>query len=578
MSPTIEADVAIVGGGPAGSTMGALIRKYDPTARVLILEKEQFPRDHIGESQLPPITAILHEMGVWDKVEAANFPIKVGATYRWGSSPELWDFEFLPLDRFKDEPRPAKLEGQRLFTAFQVDRAIYDTILLDHAAELGCDVRQQTRVAKVDRTGDRVDGLVLGDGTRVIASQYVDASGHVGLLRRALDIRTDTPTRLKNMAVWDYWENADWAVKIGVGGTRVQVLSIGTGWIWFIPLGPTRTSIGYICPTEHYKTCGMTPEELYLDALAQEPRVTELCRNATRQGRFATTKDWSFVSERMAGENWMLIGEAAGFADPILAGGMTLAHTSAREAAYIVLAERRGEHDPKWMRRSYERILSDRIRQYIRFADFWYAANGQFTDLEEETRAIAEGAGLKMSPKEAFRWLSFGGFTHEDFFLPGLGGLDLLAVKEIARKFTGEQAQRWELLNYNVLKLNFAGAKKATIPVYNEGRIHKVEAYRRGHRQLPVVGMFGQVVRVLQEHSDISSIARAFQATGMQEKSTSLGVQQRFASLETMLLDGWVVGKLDPKKPRIRFDIGQNNFHANTDPIGATISNGRVRA
>ena len=81
-------------------------------------------------------------MGCWDKVEAAGFPIKVGATYRWGSSPGLWDFYFVPAAKFRDEPRPAKYEGQRKITAFQVERSLYDEILLDHAAELGCEVRQ----------------------------------------------------------------------------------------------------------------------------------------------------------------------------------------------------------------------------------------------------------------------------------------------------------------------------------------------------------------------------------------------------------------------------------------------------
>src|SRR6185503_13523882 len=181
-------DVAIIGGGPGGSTTGSLLRKYDPNIRVLILEKELFPRDHIGESQLPPISDVLDEMGCWDKVEAANFPIKIGATFRWGHTPELWDFEFLPIKDFKDEPRPAKYVGQRRQTAFQVDRSIYDTILLRHAEELGAIVHEETGIATVERDGDRVTGLVTKDGTRVTARHYVDATGHVGLLRRAMQV------------------------------------------------------------------------------------------------------------------------------------------------------------------------------------------------------------------------------------------------------------------------------------------------------------------------------------------------------------------------------------------------------
>src|SRR5579862_6008818 len=128
----MQFDVAIIGGGPAGATVGTLMKKYGPDLKVAILERERFPRDHIGESLLPPVSFILDEMGCWDKVESAEFPIKIGATYRWGRQPELWDFEFFPANRFKDEPRPAKFEGQRLSTAFQVDRAIYDKILLDN--------------------------------------------------------------------------------------------------------------------------------------------------------------------------------------------------------------------------------------------------------------------------------------------------------------------------------------------------------------------------------------------------------------------------------------------------------------
>ena len=82
-----EYDVAIIGGGPAGSTLGTLLRKYDGDLSVLILERERFPREHVGESQLPPISAILDEMGCWDKIEAANFPVKIGATYRWAAPP-----------------------------------------------------------------------------------------------------------------------------------------------------------------------------------------------------------------------------------------------------------------------------------------------------------------------------------------------------------------------------------------------------------------------------------------------------------------------------------------------------------
>lgn len=246
----MRCDVAVIGGGPGGSTLGSYLKKYAPHLKVCIFEQEAFPRDHVGESQLPIISYYLDEMGVWDKVEAANFPIKVGATYKWGRTKELWDFNFLPGAAFDDEPRPGRFEGQRKLTAFQVDRAVYDEILLDHAAELGCKVFQETRVEKVNREGDHVTGLVLDTGETVTARYYIDASGHIGLLRRAMEVPVEVPPGLQNIAMWDYWENAQWAEEIGIGGTRIQIMSVGFGWIWFIPLSPTRTSIGLTTPVD----------------------------------------------------------------------------------------------------------------------------------------------------------------------------------------------------------------------------------------------------------------------------------------------------------------------------------------
>jgi len=249
-------DVAIIGGGPSGSTCAAILKKYAPSLDVAIFERELFPRDHIGESLLPPISSILEEMGCWDEIEAAGFPIKVGATYRWGRHPELWDFDFVPKKQFRNEPRPAKLEGQRRLTSFQVDRSLYDKILLDKVAAIGCKVRQGTKVNRVEAKDGRIDSLELDSGEKVIARYYVDASGNSGILRRSLDIECRYPSTLKNIAIYDYWQNADWAVEIGVGGTRIQVLSLGYGWIWFIPIGPTRTSIGLVIPVDYFKSSG----------------------------------------------------------------------------------------------------------------------------------------------------------------------------------------------------------------------------------------------------------------------------------------------------------------------------------
>lgn len=573
-------DVAIIGGGPGGSTTGCMLRKYDPSIRVLVVEREKFPREHVGESQLPPIGAILNEIGVWDKMEAANFPIKIGATYRWGQSPDLWDFEFVPVSVYRDDPRPGRFQGQRQITAFQVDRAVYDKILLDHARELGCEVREETAVAEVLRDGDRVTSLRLSSGQHVTADWYIDASGHAGILRRSLGVEIQVPTKLKNIALWDYWTNAEWAVTIGRGATRVQVLSIGTGWIWFIPLGPTRTSIGYICPAEYYRERGVSPEVLYREALAKEPRVSELTRNATRENIVRVTRDWSFISDRLAGENWFLVGESAGFADPILAGGLTLTHTGARECAYNILAVRRGEHSAEWVRSMYEERQKKLIGQYIRFADYWYAFNGQMSDLKHCTQEIAQSAGLELSPEQAFRWLSFGGFSFEDFLFPGLGTLDILSLKQINRIFTGTQSAGWEINKYNTFSLRLAGATRDRVPLYSQGRVETADCHQRGGSRLPLAGLYKTVVEVLSRNSYIMDIGREITRISQVEGkkpgwSPTAFLMQAMGTLECLLAEGWIEGRVDPKKKMVPFDPvipgAPTTIHENRDKEMANV-------
>ena len=164
------------------------------------------------------------------------------------------------------------------------------------------EVREETLVAEVLKDGDTVTGLKLSTGETVRAKYYVDASGHVGTLRRAMGVETHPETSLQNIAFWDYWENAEWAIEIGVGATRVQVMSQAAGWMWFIPLGPTRTSIGYIVPADHYKSLGKTPEAVYHEAIANDDRISALVKNATPRGMVEATKDWSFTADTGHGD------------------------------------------------------------------------------------------------------------------------------------------------------------------------------------------------------------------------------------------------------------------------------------
>ena len=562
-------DVAVIGGGPAGSTAGTFLRKYGKDLRVLILERETFPRDHVGESQLPGASAVLHEMGCWDKVEAADFPIKVGATYRWGQSKELWDFDFAPLEFFGDESRPGRYEGIRKSLAFQVDRAIYDKILLDHAREFGCDVREATRVRRVEREGDRVVGLELDSGERVEARYYLDASGHSGILRRVMGVHAEPATGLQNIAVWNYWRNADWAEEIGVGGTRVQVMSVGYGWIWFIPLGPDRTSVGLVVPAAYYKSQDIAPLDLYRRALSEDPRIAGLMRNATSEGKLETTKDWSFLAARHSGENWFLAGEASGFADPILAAGMTITHYSAREAAFTILEAGRGG-DLGWLRRVYDERQSRRIASHIRFADYWYSANSQFTELQDYTAQIAKENGLDLAPDQAWAWLAQGGFIDEDAGASA-GSFALPLFKDLAA-YLGDLDAESPVYRNNVFRLDLDGATLDSRPRYEGGRVLRGEGYVRNGRLLPTGYPFGFWIESLKTDPNIHQLKETFKKYLLRvadERERARVYVQTLPALDAMINDGWVRASHDSAQPCFneQFRYALVRPHAGKEPL-----------
>ncbi|MHB8635107.1 MAG: NAD(P)/FAD-dependent oxidoreductase [Fimbriimonadaceae bacterium] len=559
----LTCDVAIIGGGPAGSTVGTLLKKYNPTLDVVILERENFPRDHVGESHLPAISRVLVEMGVWEKVEAADFPIKIGATFKWGVKNDLWHTDFVQGKDFIEEPRPAKFAGQRVRTAFQVDRSKYDTILLDHAHSMGVRVLAQTKVVDVHRHNDRITMLdvvsrVSPDVSEVEARYYVDCSGEAGILRRAMGVKVESPTALRNIAIWKYWNDAQWAVTIGIGGTRVQIMSLHWGWVWFIPITPTRTSIGLVVPAAYYKKSGKSTEELYAEAIAQEPMISKLVANATPEPELSATKDWSFVAERMVGENWFLAGDACGFADPILSAGMTLAHTSARKVAYTILELERRQLDPAWVKSEYSAAHRDQIRHHMQFADYWYSSNAGFTDLKEYCAEIAESAGITLRPEAAFQWLATGGFAIEEPGTAGaltyrLGGLKALAEN------LGDAPSPWELSKTNFWTFDNEGVVESVFPRYVDGRILPIPCLRRGAKLLPVSGAFEHVLNAMTRSMDSVLVLEDCVNAMIREDGVPVKEAPSFAieAIESMLLEGWIKAEAIPTRPfiKVRNDV-----------------------
>jgi flavin-dependent dehydrogenase len=491
-------------------------------------------------------------MGVWGKIEDQNFPIKLGATLRWGTTDDLFDFSFIPGQKFKEAPRPSPFAGQRTKTAFQVDRGVFDKILLDHAADLGCKVFQECKVVKTNVTGHRVTGLLVEsddiDDGHVVARHYVDASGVSATLRKAFEIPVDSPSALRNIAIYDYWQDAAWAKQEGVDGTHIQVMSIGWGWLWFITIGRTRTSVGLVTPAEYYKNSGLSREEIYLKAISEQPNISQLLEGAKRENRLQADRDWSYIAEQLVGENWFLAGDSSGFADPILSAGITLAMVGSRKVAYSILELERGVVDPAWIKSEYQRTQKQNILNHIRFADYWYSANTMFSDLQEYCSEIAKDSGLNLNAEEAFRWIGSGGFTDDTWDPhPAAGTYRISAVKRTVSRFSGTVAE-WELGKVNSLRLNLEGAEQHKTASYREGRVKESSTYRRDNKTLFLDRIYRLILNALKEESEIKKViahvtkhARPLLVTS--EKELDLHIQE---VLEALLTEGWIVGSVVP--------------------------------
>ena len=192
---TDSCDILVLGGGPAGSASATMLS--DAGYKVVILEREKFPREHVGESLLPASIPILEQIGVMPEIERAGFVTKHGATLVWGADPEPWSWYFA------DDP------GQRP-TSFQVVRSEFDDILLKNASKHGVEVIEEAQVLDVIFENERATGAVYlheGSEKQVSARFIVDASGQAALLSRKLGL-LEWDTHFKNLAVYGYYKNA----------------------------------------------------------------------------------------------------------------------------------------------------------------------------------------------------------------------------------------------------------------------------------------------------------------------------------------------------------------------------------
>ncbi len=315
-------DMVIIGGGPAGATVGTLLA--DHGHRVLILEANRLPRHHIGESLMPESYSTFQRLGMLDKLGAANFPRKESVQFVSASGKDSQPYFFTDRD-----------PGAHSVT-WQVPRDRFDQMMLDNARQHGAEVREGVRVSSVNFDGDRAVGVNIGarGSTEAIGAKVVvDASGMSTLLARQLGIRQPHET-LKNGAIYAYYKNAKRDEGRNAGATIIIQTADRQGWFWFIPLPDGLTSIGVVAPPSYLFTGrGDDPLSTLEEEIGHCPGIERRLADAERVGQAFVTSDFSYRARRVAGDGWVLIGDAFAFLDPIYSSGVFLALKSGEFAA-----------------------------------------------------------------------------------------------------------------------------------------------------------------------------------------------------------------------------------------------------
>ena len=388
-------DVAVIGGGPAGSTAATMLASQG--FNVLLLERERFPRDHVGESMLPASVPVLQELGVLDQVEAAGFLRKYGATMVWGTGQKPWSWYF-------------EETNTRYPHSYQVWRPQFDQILLENSRAHGVDVREGHRV--IDVLLGPQSGSARGGPGRVryiddtgteresAASFVVDASGQGGLLSGKLRLRDWDPF-FRNLAVYGYFTGGKRLP--GRDATNIFIEAHPRGWLWNIPLHTGWASIGAVVDSESgQRDVGEQGLRRFLEnQLEGAPHMNAMLQNAEMVSGPFILKDWSYVCRRLAGDGYVLAGDAACFVDPLFSSGVHLALMSGvLAAAYVATALKDPGLAPA-AADAYQELYFKEYSHFRELARLFYSSNLASEGYFWEARRLLNGDG-KFSPRHSF--------------------------------------------------------------------------------------------------------------------------------------------------------------------------------
>lgn len=321
----MNANVLILGGGPAGSALGCYLARAGVACT--IIDAANHPRPHVGESLVTATTRIFQDIGFLETMEREGFRHKHGATWRpaHGGAPLRVDFA--------EVPQPGIDQSH----TYQVDRARFDHLLLKHAEAAGAKVIQGVRAREVIFDGDRAVGVRVDLGGRTVdlpAAAVADATGRATLLGAQLKIKRPDPTF--NQFALHAWFNG---VDAGDRPTDIHIhfLKAKRGWAWQIPISDTVSSVGVVAERAAFAGGKGDREGWFAQQVASVPGLAHAMRDAVRVNDFKAEGDYSYAMDAFAGDGWLLLGDAARFVDPIFSSGVSIAMHSAKFAAEALI-------------------------------------------------------------------------------------------------------------------------------------------------------------------------------------------------------------------------------------------------
>ena len=380
-----EDPIVVIGGGPAGSCVSTLLaRRGYP---VILLERERFPRAHVGESLLPASIPILQDLGVLDRIQRAGFVLKRGATMIWGVNREPWSWYF-------SETNPSNPHS------YQVWRPEFDAILLENARHSGVDVREGCPATAVV-FNDAQTAVAVQCGDQTLPARYVvDASGQGGLLSRQLGLR-QWDDFFRNLAVYGYYEGGDRLRAPDDGNILIE--SQPNGWLWNIPLRNGWSSVGAVVDSETgQEGIRRLGARGFLEKqVAAAPQTAGMLENARLTSGPEIVRDWSYRCRELYGSGYILVGDAGCFIDPLFSSGVHLALTSATLAAAAVASALSDPGMAGPVGQVYQQLYYKEYGHFRELARLFYSSNRTADSYFWEARRLLDDDPT-LTPRQSF--------------------------------------------------------------------------------------------------------------------------------------------------------------------------------